>query len=161
LIFPPDPIDLHATWSPATDVLSEAATGFWLLADQVSKRSEAERLANIHVGFAPGWVRAVREAFRLGNRQMETLLNASASTLERRQRQEQPLDLVASERLDRVAMIATRSMHVFETPERASHWILSKNPALGDRTPLELCETGIGAQQVHRVLAAIEYGGGA
>ncbi|GFM84983.1 hypothetical protein PSCICO_03820 [Pseudomonas cichorii] len=138
---------------------TEYGAEFWLIANQVSKRTESERLTNIQSGFAPGWIRSVREAFRLSNEHLEALLNASISTLERRQRQQQPLDQVASERLDRIAMIATQALEIFETPERASQWMLTTNAALGDQRPLRLCETEIGAQQVRRTLAAIAYGG--
>ncbi|WP_017707697.1 antitoxin Xre-like helix-turn-helix domain-containing protein, partial [Pseudomonas syringae] len=88
----------------------KAAAGFWLLAHQVSQRSDAERLANIRAGFAPGWIRNLRDALSLCPRQMEALFNASTSTLERRQRQQQPLSLVASERVDRVAIIASHAL---------------------------------------------------
>ncbi|MBX8574144.1 antitoxin Xre/MbcA/ParS toxin-binding domain-containing protein [Pseudomonas cichorii] len=147
-------------YTPAVSLRStESGAEFWLLANQVSKRSESERLSNIHSGFAPGWIRSVREAFRLSNEHLEELLNASTSTLERRQRQQQPLDRIASERLDRIAMIATQAMDIFETPERARQWMLTANAALGDQHPLRLCETEIGAQQVRRALAALAYGG--
>ncbi|WP_025389906.1 antitoxin Xre-like helix-turn-helix domain-containing protein [Pseudomonas syringae] len=133
-----------------------ASAGFWLLALQLSQCSEAQRLANIQAGFAPGWVRAMRDAFTMGPRQMESLFNLSTSTLERRQRQQQSLDAIASERLDRVAMVASHALRVFETPERAGHWMITLNVALGGRTPLQACETGIGTAQAHRALATLE-----
>ncbi|MBX8608749.1 DUF2384 domain-containing protein [Pseudomonas cichorii] len=138
---------------------TESGAEFWLLANQVSRRTENERLMNIQSGFAPGWIRSVREAFRLNHEHLEELLNASTSTLERRQRQQQPLDRVTSERLDRIAMIASQAMDIFETPERASQWMLTANAALRDQCPLRLCETEIGAWQVRRTLAAIAHGG--
>jgi len=141
-------------------VAGQAAASFWLLAHQLSLRTEAERLANIQTGFAASWVRAVREAFKLGYPQLEGLLNASASTLERRQRTEQALDAVASERLDRVAFIAIQALKVFDNPERAAQWMLTLNSALGDQVPLQLCETGLGARQVRRALSALECGAG-
>jgi putative toxin-antitoxin system antitoxin component (TIGR02293 family) len=132
---------------------------FWLIAQQLRKSTESERLRNIQAGFSSVWVRAVRETFKLSNALLEALFNASMSTLERRQRDGQPLDPVTSERLDRVAMIAMQAVNVFETPELASRWMVTGNMALGDQTPLHLCETEIGARQVRRALAALEYGG--
>ncbi|EPM46702.1 antitoxin Xre/MbcA/ParS toxin-binding domain-containing protein [Pseudomonas syringae] len=132
----------------------KAAAGFWLLAHQVSQRSDAERLANIRAGFAPGWIRTLRDALSLCPRQMEALFNASTSTLERRQRQQQPLSLVASERVDRVAIIASHALRVLETPERAGKWLITRNTALGGHTPLHLCDTAIGSAQVHQALEA-------
>lgn len=139
--------------------LTESTPSFWLIANEVRGRSEGERLSRIESGFPPHWIRATREAFKLSNDRLEALFNASISTLERRQKQQQPLDSVASERLDRVAMIATQAVNVFEAPEKASHWMVTINAALGDQTPIHLCETEIGAKQVRRVLAAMEYGG--
>lgn len=136
----------------------DAAAHFWLLAHQVSQRSEAERLANIQAGLAHGWIRAVRDALALGPRQMEALFNASISTLERRQRQKQPLDPVASERLDRLAMIASHILRVLETPERAGRWLVTPNAALGGCIPLQLCETGLGTARMHRALEHAQSG---
>ncbi|TFZ35969.1 DUF2384 domain-containing protein [Pseudomonas syringae] len=144
------------SYTSKTSGRREAAASFWLLTYQLSQRSEAERLTNIQAGFAPRWIRAVRDALALGPRQMEALFNASISTLERRQRQQQSLDLVASERLDRVAMIASHALQVFATPERAGQWLVTRNTSLGGRTPLQLCETGLGTTQVHRALVALE-----
>ncbi|WP_397448079.1 antitoxin Xre/MbcA/ParS toxin-binding domain-containing protein [Pseudomonas sp. NA-150] len=132
---------------------------FWLIAHELRDRSESERLKHIQTGFPATWVRATREAFKLSNELLESLFNASISTLERRQKQQQPLDSVASERLDRVAIIATQAAEVFEAPDKASRWMVTANAALGDATPLHLCESEIGARQVRRVLAAMEYGG--
>jgi putative toxin-antitoxin system antitoxin component (TIGR02293 family) len=144
----------HA-YSPAIETLPT----FWLIAHELRGRSEGERLKRIQTGFSPNWIRATREAFKLSNDLLEALFNASISTLERRQKQQQPLDAVASERLDRVAMVASQALDVFEAPEKASRWMVTLNAALGDQTPLHLCESEIGARQVRRVLAAMEYGG--
>jgi putative toxin-antitoxin system antitoxin component (TIGR02293 family) len=137
----------------------EAAPAFWLIADQLHTRNETERLAYIRMGFPPGWVKIVRGAFQLSNSQLETLLSASVSTLERRQRQQRPLDLVGSERLDRVATLAVRAAEVFEDQEIAQRWMMTPNRALNDQTPLALCVTEIGASQVRRALAALQHGG--
>lgn len=139
--------------------LNQPLPTFWLIANELRGRSESERLLNIQTGFSASWIRAIREAFKLSNERLEALFNSSMSTLERRQKQQQPLDPVASERLDRVAMIATQAVDVFEAPEKASRWMVTANAALGEQTPIHLCETEIGAKQVRRVLAAMEYGG--
>jgi len=136
-----------------------ADPAFWLIADQLDSRNENERLAYIRAGFPPGWVKSIRTAFHLTNSQLETLLNASMSTLERRMRQQRPLDIVSSERIDRVASLASRAMQVFDDHETARHWMMSANRGLNDQTPITLCETDLGATQARRVLAALEHGG--
>jgi putative toxin-antitoxin system antitoxin component (TIGR02293 family) len=137
----------------------QASSAFWLIADQLNTRNETERLAYIRTGFPPGWVKAVRNAFHLSNSQIEALLSSSVSTLERRQRQHRPLDLVGSERLDRVAALAIRAAELFEDQHTAQRWMITPNRALNDQIPIALCATEIGGIQVHRVLAALEHGG--
>lgn len=139
--------------------INEAASAFWLIANQLDTRDETQRLAYIRTGFPPGWVKAVRNAFQLNNSQLEALLSSSVSTLERRQRQQRPLDLVGSERLDRVATLAVRAAELFEDQATAQRWMTTPNRALNDQTPIALCETEIGASQVRRVLAALQHGG--
>lgn len=146
---------------PAIFQTSNTATApaFWLIADQLNTRNDTERLAYIRTGFPPGWVKAVRNAFQLSNSQLETLLNSSVSTLERRQRQRRPLDLVGSERVDRIASLATQAAEWFEDQDAAQRWMMTPNRALDDQMPLALCVTEIGASQVRRALAALRHGG--
>lgn len=140
-------------------VNNEASSAFWLIADQLNNRNETERLAYMRTGFPPGWVKAVRNAFHLSNSQLEALLSSSVSTLERRQRQHRPLDLVGSERLDRVAALAVRAAEVLDDQHAAQRWMMSPNRALDDQIPIALCMTEIGGAQANRVLAALEHGG--
>ena len=137
------------------DVNTLEASAFWLIADQLTARTEHQRLRYIQAGFPPGWVKATRAAFKLSSRRLEQLLNVSMSTLERRQRHSQPLDLVTSERLDRVAHIATQAAARFGDHAMASRWMVSRHPALGGQTPIRLCETEIGARQVRRLLRGL------
>lgn len=132
-----------------------SATTFWLIAHQLNARTEDQRLHYIRAGFPPGWVRAIREAFSLSPRSLERLLNVSMSTLERRQRQLQPLDLVSSERLDRVATVAVQAAAALGDHATASRWMITRHPALCEQTPIQLCETEIGARQVRRTLRAM------
>jgi len=133
---------------------SDAPT-FWLIAHQLNARTEAQRLHYIQAGFPPGWVKATREAFRLSPRRLEQLLNVSTSTLERRQRDSQPLDVVASERLDRLANVAIQAASVLGDYGVASRWMVSSHAALVHQTPIRLCETEIGVRQVRRLLRAM------
>jgi putative toxin-antitoxin system antitoxin component (TIGR02293 family) len=144
------PSTLHA--------ITDTAPSFWLIADQLNARNETERLDYIRSGFPPGWVKVLRNAFRLSNSQLETLLATSVSTLERRQRQQRPLDVVGSERLDRVAALATHAAELFEDQNTARRWMITPNRALNGQTPLALCETEIGARQARRVLSALQHG---
>lgn len=155
--------------STATTVLRQARkqeqireTGiaaFWDFSSRRDLLKDSERLEQIKVGLSATLIQALRVTFDLHERNLETLLNASVSTLERRKREKKNLDPVASERLDRIASICHLAEDVFESREAAASWMSKPNKALGGATPIMLCETEIGAKQVRRVLLALEWGG--
>jgi putative toxin-antitoxin system antitoxin component (TIGR02293 family) len=66
--------------------------------------------------------------------------------------------VVGSERLDRVAALATHAAELFEDQNTARRWMIAPNRALNGLTPLALCETDIGARQARRVLSALQHG---
>jgi len=134
---------------------------FWRFSAHQELLKESERLHLIKAGFSAHLFRAVRVTFDLQERNVAILLNASISTLERRMREQKPLDPVASERLDRIAAVSHLAEEVFESRDKAAQWLSRPNKALGAGTPIMLCETEIGAKQVRRVLHALEWGGAA
>lgn len=134
---------------------------FWDFTSEREKLGESERLRQIKEGVSSSLIVAVRIVFGLKEPGLTTLLNASASTLERRIREKKPLDSVASERLDRIAAVSHLAEEVFESREGAAQWMSRANKALGGISPIMLCETEIGAKQVRRVLHALEWGGAA
>lgn len=121
---------------------------------------EAERLLQIKEGLSAHLVHAVRDTFDLQKGTLETLFNASYSTLERFRRRQKPLDPVASERLDRIAVVCLLAEDIFESRAATVRWMSTPNKALGGSTPVSLCVTEIGAKQACRVLHALESGGG-
>jgi putative toxin-antitoxin system antitoxin component (TIGR02293 family) len=144
------------------DMLRETLiAAFWDFSSKRESLRDSERLDQIKVGFSATLTQSLRVTFDLPERGLETLLNASISTLERRKRENKNLDSVASERLDRIAAVSHLAEDVFESREAAANWMSKPNKALGSATPIMLCETEIGAKQVRRVLLALEWGGAA
>lgn len=134
---------------------------FWRFSFNRELLKDSERLQQIKAGFPASLVQALRQTFDLQERNVETLLNASISTLERRRREQKNLDSVASERIDRIATVSHLAEEVFEDKANAARWMSMPNKALGGIAPIMLCETEIGARQVRRVLHALEWGGAA
>lgn len=132
---------------------------FWNLTLERAGLNEGERLYEIKQGVPAIYFVYYRDAFDLPARSWEILLNVSSSTLERRIREQKPLDTVASERLDRIATVSHLAKEVFEDRAAAAQWMAKANKALGGNSPIMLCETEIGAKQVRRVLHAMEWGG--
>jgi putative toxin-antitoxin system antitoxin component (TIGR02293 family) len=139
----------------------EGIAAFWRFTSHRDSLTDLERLHQIKVGFSADLIHVFRLAFDLQDRHLETLLNASISTLERRRREHKNLDLVASERLDRIATVSQLAEGIFESQVSAAHWISTPNKALGGTAPIMLCETEIGAKQVRRTLQTLGWGGAA
>jgi putative toxin-antitoxin system antitoxin component (TIGR02293 family) len=134
---------------------------FWRFITNQALRNESERLKSIHEGLPLTLFQAVRETFQLQDKQVEALLGVSVSTFHRRRREGKNLDAVASERLDRIAIVSHLSMQVFEDEPAATDWLSHSNEALGGQAPIMLCGTDIEAKQVRRLLHAMECGGAA
>ncbi|QHS38473.1 DUF2384 domain-containing protein (plasmid) [Alcaligenes faecalis] len=131
------------------------------MAHRLGGMSELERIRSIKAGFPIYMADATKNTFRMTSQSVSELLNLSVTTYERRRRDSKPLDVAASERLDRVAAVALLAEDVFEDKTDAAVWLSSPNKALGGNTPVMHCETAIGAQQVRRILNALEWGGAA
>jgi putative toxin-antitoxin system antitoxin component (TIGR02293 family) len=134
---------------------------FWRFNVAQEQMTESQRLKSIQAGFMPSLYEAVRFTFQLQDKQIEVLLSTSISALERLRRHHKKLDLVASERLDRIASVSHLATAVFEDKQAAIDWLSRSNEVLGDQPPIMLCETEIGAKQIRRVLHAMEWGGAA
>lgn len=149
-------IDRPPIASPRTRSLGN---DFWKIAHTLGDMSESDRIKKIKAGFSVDVADAAKQTFQMTSPRLAELLNLSVATYERRRRDSKPLDAAASERLDRIATVALLAEEMFENKQAASEWMSSSHPALAGSTPVMHCETAIGAQQVRRILHALEWGG--
>lgn len=63
-----------------------------------------------------------------------------------------------SERIIRVAAAFQRAIEVFEDLDKARQWFSTAKRALGGQTPLQFCDTEIGADEVMNLLGRMEQG---
>lgn len=63
-----------------------------------------------------------------------------------------------SERILRVASAFHRAIEVLGSLEKARRWFSSPKRALGNKTPMEFCDTDLGAEEVTNLLGRIEHG---
>ncbi|HYF08925.1 MAG TPA: antitoxin Xre/MbcA/ParS toxin-binding domain-containing protein [Acetobacteraceae bacterium] len=68
------------------------------------------------------------------------------------------LSPAASERAERLARVTALAMQALGDTEEARHWLNSPHPMLGDKPPIAVAATDLGARQVERILLNIEYG---
>lgn len=101
---------------------------------------------------------SVKERLHLTNRELADTLGISESKWSRRiRRPSGRLSLVESDRLYRIARIFALAKDVFENEERAIEWFRRPQFGLGDRIPLDLINTEVGAREVESLLLRIEY----
>ena len=101
---------------------------------------------------------ALRQHLYLKPAELELLLAISEATMARHVREQVALDLVASERLDRLVEVISLTYGVFEDPASTEAWLKAPHPLLHQASQLQHCRTAIGAGQVRRLLQAIEQG---
>jgi putative toxin-antitoxin system antitoxin component (TIGR02293 family) len=131
---------------------------FWQLAAALGALDEQQRLAAIERGWSSSWLAALRQHLHLKPADLEPLVGLSEATMARRSREQAALDLVASERLDRLMQVVSLAYGVFEQPESTEAWLKAPHPLLQQASPLQHCRTAIGAGQVRRLLQALEQG---
>lgn len=87
-------------------------------------------------------------------RQRVAALVVSPATYKRSPR----LSAAASERAERLARVVALAGQALGSLEEAQGWLAAPHPMLGDRPPIEVAATDLGARQVERLLLNIEHG---
>lgn len=144
--------------APAAAQDADLSQGFWQRTAELGALDEQQRLAAIERGWSSSWLAALRQHLHLKPAELEPLLALSEATMARRTREQAALDLVASERLDRLVEVISLAYGVFEEPAGTEAWLKAPHPLLQQASPLQHCRTAIGAGQVRRLLQALEQG---
>ncbi|HEV2818209.1 MAG TPA: antitoxin Xre/MbcA/ParS toxin-binding domain-containing protein [Allosphingosinicella sp.] len=119
-------------------------------------RDEADLLRAIELGFPASVLASLRGVgFRSGD--LEGVI-APRRTLARRKAVGQRLTRVESDAAWRTAHVFSLGARVLRGPETALAWLRRPKAALGDQIPIDLIETGVGAQAVERLLYQLEWG---
>ena len=147
-----------AVAAPAGFQESDLVQSFWQRISELVSLDEQQRLAAIEQGWSSSWLVALRQHLHLKPAELEPLIALSEATMARRCREGSMLDLVASERLDRLMEVISLAYGVFEQPASTEAWLKAPHPLLHQASPLQHCRTAIGAGQVRRLLRALEQG---
>jgi putative toxin-antitoxin system antitoxin component (TIGR02293 family) len=78
------------------------------------------------------------------------------STLQRRE-EEGKLRPAESERLERIARLATLAEHVWESPAEAQRFLTTPHPMLGNEAPIDLAASDLGTRRVETLLWKLEH----
>jgi putative toxin-antitoxin system antitoxin component (TIGR02293 family) len=100
---------------------------------------------------------SVLESLHFSTEQAVEMLALPRRTLSRRQ-DEGRFNAVESERVARLARVASLAIDVFEDLTKAVRWLTQPSRPLGNHPPVSLLDTDIGAQAVEEELLRIEHG---
>lgn len=139
-----------------------ATVSQWLLfRDAIVNELPAQRIIHIRSGVkAPTLVDAAKY-IGLTLEEIFCLVGLPVSTANRKIAKRQTLEVPATERLARLALIERQAEETFGDTEMAHNWLQADNAGLGNCTPLSLLDTDVGAREVSKVLVAIAHGGAA
>lgn len=112
---------------------------------------------SVEAGLPYASLEAVMTRFGFTRAELSAVLRLPSRTMARRRR-EGRLDADESDRLLRLARIASEAARILGTADTAAGWLRDENRALGYEIPLDLLRTDVGARQVEQILGRIEYG---
>ncbi len=127
---------------------------------KIKKAKEVDSLIRKGIPFKV--VEDLKEKLKLADEEIAGILGMSVRTLSRRRhiknKEEARLNAIESDRLFRLVKIFVFAQDVLEDKEQAIKWLHSRQFGLGNRIPLEVIRTEIGAREVEDLLMRIEYG---
>ena len=100
---------------------------------------------------------AVARRYRISLASLASVIGLPERTLARRKK-ERRLRADESDRLLRVARVATSAEDVLGAQAKAGRWLQTPNRALGGAIPLDLLNTDLGAEEVVTILDGIARG---
>lgn len=140
----------------ATNTLENRFTINNLLGIQATNAAQLVR--EIERGFSFGTLERVRRETGLPLDQLATSIGISPRTLTRRKKNSK-LKAWESDRLVSISRLLAFALELFEgDTEKAAHWFVQPNRALGDVSPLEMAATETGAREVENLIGRLEHG---
>ena len=101
----------------------------------------------------------VRELVRQGRlTEADVFAVVPKRTFERRLGAGQPLKVAEADAIARLIRVRDHARAAFGRSDLAETWLTEPNPELGERIPLEMARTDLGAREVETVLGRIEHG---
>ncbi len=146
----------HAAHSASEPVrIAEILGGERTLGRKIRTPLELEECAR--EGFPAGVVKALLEKSVVSSRELHLWI-VPRRTLAHRMKKRQRLSLDESNRVSRVARIYALAVETLGDRDKANRWLRKPLRRFGGRTPMEMIETDLGANQVENLLGRISHG---
>ncbi len=117
-----------------------------------------ELIGRVEAGLPFSAFESLQRAIGLPASQLAATIVLPASTLARKKKSGQ-LSSAQSERLVRLARLTEAAIELFEgDTDKARQWMKAPRAVLGDKTPLEMASTELGAREVENLILRLEDG---
>jgi len=136
-------------------LIAEMLGGTQVLKHRIRQDSELE--AVVREGIPAQAVRRLAEKTDTTLSALQAVTRIDRSTYARRARSRAKLKTDESDRIVRVARIAALAIEAMGREDGLA-WLHEPNRALGERLPISLLETEVGARQVEQIIGRIEHG---
>lgn len=130
--------------------------GWKTLGKRVSSMADFDTLVREGIPWASA--AHAKQTLDISDREFAAILVLSPRTMARKKKEQSHLNLVSSDRLFRLARIATLATEVLEDSRAALAWLKQEQVGLNGRAPLDLIKTEAGARTVEDLLGRIEHG---
>ena len=120
--------------------------------------SALDLITQVEAGLPYRALEKFQSASGLDTQELSDLVRVPLRTLARR-RNEGRLPPEEADRLVRASRVFERTADLFEgDAAAATQWLRTPQPGLGNRKPLELASTDIGAREVEDLIGRLEHG---
>jgi putative toxin-antitoxin system antitoxin component (TIGR02293 family) len=136
-------------------MIAEALGGRNVLRERLADYSAVVRRTREGLPYAA--LAAVAKRYAIPLATLARVIGLPERTLARRKK-ERRLRADESDRLLRVARVATAAEDILGAQAKAGRWLQAPNRALGGAIPLDLLDTDLGAEEVVTILGRIEHG---
>lgn len=122
------------------------------------ERPLIEQIAAVERGLPGRALAEVAEELGLSQSRVIKGLNLAQRTVTAHQKGRRLLSALESERLYRLIRVIAQLRQVFTTNAAAAEWITAPAAGVGNRAPLDLLATDLGAQKVESLIRAMIHG---
>lgn len=124
----------------------------------LSSRPLEEQIETLERGLPSGALADIAGTLGLPKARIVAGLKLPQRTVTEREKNHSRFSPMESERLYRIVRLRTLAREIFSTDAAVAEWLTMADRSLGQRAPLEMLSTDLGAQKVEGLLRAMIHG---
>ena len=124
----------------------------------LTSRPLTEQIQTLERGFPSSALAEIAAVLGLPKARLIEGLKLVLRTVTQREKKRERFSPMESERIYRVVRIRVLAREIFSADSAVAEWMSAPDRSLGNRTPLEMLATDLGAQKVESLLHAMMHG---